>query len=132
MANNKTDYLEGKIVEHVLRNVAYTSPTSVFAALFTAAPGEAAGGTEVSASGTAYARQAITFGAHSGGQVANSAAVNFPTATGAGYGTVTDMAIFDAATVGNMLYYGTLAASKIVAAGDSIGFAIGALTVQEL
>jgi hypothetical protein len=130
MANNKTDYLEGKIVEHVLRNVSYTSPTTVYAALFTSAPGETGGGTEVA--GNAYARQAITFGAQSGGTVLNSVDVVFPVATPSGWGTITDFAIFDALTTGNMLYYGTLSSPVTINSGEQFKFAAGALSVQEL
>ena len=53
-----TDFLENKIIDHMLRNQAYTPPTTVYVALFTTATTDAGGGTEVS--GGAYARQAVT------------------------------------------------------------------------
>jgi hypothetical protein len=124
----KTNYLEDAILNHVLRNNALTSPAAVYAGLLTAAPGEAGGGTEVS--GGSYARQAVTFGAPSSNQCANSVAVEFPVASGA-WGTVTHFAIYDAASGGNMLYYGSLGASKVIASGDQFKFAIGALVVGE-
>jgi hypothetical protein len=131
MANAKSDYLRSAIVNHVLRASTYTSPSTVYAALFTVAPTSAGGGTEVSTSGTAYARQAITFGAPSpAGSVANSGAVVYPVAT-ASYGTVVAMAVFDAPTAGNMLYFGALGTSKTVGTGDQVSFAIGALTIAE-
>jgi len=131
MANAKSDYLRSALVNHVLRATAYSNPSTVYAALYTVAPTSAGGGTEVTTSGTAYARQAITFGAPSpAGQVANSGAVVFPTAT-APYGTVVAMGVFDAATSGNLLYFGTLGTSKAVGTGDQVSFAIGALTVAE-
>ena len=119
-----SNYAEGKIVEHMLRNVAWTSPTTVYLALFTAvSDAEAGTGTEVSTGG--YARQAITFGAHSNGAVANSAAVSF-TAAGANYGTVTHAGIFDASSAGNALsIIKALAASRVVNDGDTLTFAIG-------
>lgn len=61
-----SDYLENKVLDHVYRNVAYTAPTGTYLALYTVAPTDAGGGTEVTGGG--YARQAITFGASSGGQ----------------------------------------------------------------
>lgn len=124
----KTNYLEDNLLNHVLRNTAFTSPTTVYVALFTAAPGEAGGGTEVS--GGSYARQSVTFSAPASGVVANSGAVTFPTAT-APWGTITHMAIFDAVTVGNMLYYGALAAPKVVDTSDQISFANASITVAE-
>lgn len=121
-----SDFLENAVLNHVLRNSPYTAPTAVYVALFTAAPSDAGGGTEVS--GGAYARQAVTFGAASGGSVTNSAAVNFPKATAA-WGTVTHFALFDAATAGNMLVWAPLSASKAINTDDTASYAIGALSV---
>lgn len=124
----KSDYLEGKIIEHVLRNVSYTSPTTVYVGLFTSDPGEASGGTEVSGNG--YARTAATFGAHSGGICSNSAAVTFPVATGS-WGTVTHFVIFDASTGGNRLYHGSLTTSKAITTDDVFEFPAGNLAIGE-
>lgn len=122
-----TDYLENKLLDHVLRNTAYTSPTTVYVALFTAAPGEAGGGTEVSGGG--YARQAVTFSAPSAGSTSNSADITFPTAT-ADWGTITHFAIFDASTGGNMLYYGQLTSSVTVNSGQQLTIPAGNLTIS--
>lgn len=121
-----TNYLENALINHVLRNSAYTSPAAVYLGLFTAAPGEAGGGTEVSAGG--YARQAVTFGAPSDGATDNTGALTFGPAS-ASWGTVTHFAIFDNSSGGNMLLYGSLAASKAVGDGDSVTVATGALDV---
>lgn len=122
-----TNFLENALANHVLRNTAYTSPSAVYAALFTAAPGEAGGGTEVS--GNAYARQAVTFGAPSDGVCLNSALVTFPTATG-NWGTITHWALFDASTNGNMLVYDDLTSSKTINTDDVFTFPIGNLSVS--
>lgn len=124
----KSDYLEAAVLNAVLRNVSFTSPTTVYLALFTVAPTDVGGGTEVS--GGSYARQVVTFGAPSGGVVANTGSVTFPQATG-NWGTIVAMGIFDALTVGNMLYYGNLATSKTVNTSDQIAFANAAITVAE-
>jgi len=121
-----SNYLEDALVNHVFRNTALTSPTTVYCALYTAAPGEAGGGTEVS--GGSYARTAITFGAPSNGVISNSAAVTFPAAT-ANWGTVTDFAILDASSGGNFLVYSPVTTAKAVNNGDTAEFAIGTLTV---
>lgn len=118
-----SDYLENAVLNHVFRNTALTAPTTVYLALFTAAPSDAGGGTEVTGGG--YARQSIAFGAPSGGVIQNSAAKTF-TAAGAAYGTVTHIGIFDAASAGNMLAWAPIT-SAAVADGDSITFAIGAI-----
>jgi hypothetical protein len=119
-----SNYAEGKLVEHLLRNVAFTAPATVYLRLWTAVTNAEAGtGTEVSGGG--YTGQAITFGAHSDGAVANTGAVSF-TASGANYGTVTHASIADAATAGNQLStIKALAASRVVNDGDTLTFAIG-------
>lgn len=130
---SKSDYLEGKILEHVLRNTAYSSPATVYVGLYTAAPNDAStgssGGTELSGNG--YSRQSCAFGAASGGSISNSGTVTFGPNTTSGWGTVTHFGIFDASTNGNLLYWGALTASKTVAVGDSVSFGAGALVVTE-
>jgi hypothetical protein len=124
-----SNYLENKIFDHVLRATTYTSPSTVYVALFTSDPTDAASGTEVSTSGTAYARQAITMGAPSNGAGTNSAEVAFPEAT-ANWGTVSHFAIFDAASGGNMLIHGALGTAKAVNTGQVARFASGQLSVS--
>jgi hypothetical protein len=104
MANDLANYAEGKLIEHLLRHVAYTSPTTVYLGLFTASPGESGDLTNEVAAGE-YARQPITFGAASDGVCLNSADIAFPAAVG-DWGTITYLAILDAASGGNMLFYG--------------------------
>ena len=128
MAGSASDYLESALLEHVLRHVSYTSPTTVYVGLFTTNPTDSGPGTEVSTSGTAYARQAVTFGAASSGACSNSIAVTFPVAT-ANYGTVEGFGIFDASTSGNMLLWCD-SPSVAVNSGQQASFAIGALTVS--
>lgn len=125
----KTDYLEGKLVEHTLRNVAFTSPTAVFAALLTGvANAETAAVTEVS--GGSYARQGVTFGAQVGGVCSNSVAVTFPTAT-ANWGTATHVGIYDALGGGNALYILSLTSAQAINTGQTASFAAGALQIGE-
>lgn len=126
----KSDYLENKLLDHVLNGVAYSSPASVYVGLYTSAPTDAGGGTEVS--GGSYARVQMTggFDTASGGATANTAAITFPTSSGA-WGTVTHFGIFDASTNGNLLYWGALAASKTIASGDIAKFNAGELDITE-
>jgi len=109
-----TNFLETEILDHVFAGAAYTAPGTKYIGLFTAAPGETGGGTEVS--GSAYARQSMAFST-SGATTSNSAAVEFPTATGS-WGTITHVGIFDAVSSGNLMVYATLTASKAIASGD--------------
>lgn len=118
------------MIDAVLRGVAYSN-VGVFVALFTAAPGEAGGGTEVSTVGTGYGRQAVTFIAPVNGATENSADVTYVVASAA-WGTITHFAIFDAVAAGNMLYHGALVTPRVVNAGDQAKFLAGALDVAEL
>lgn len=124
-----SNFLENKILDHTLRGSAgaYTAPTTVYIALFTAAPTDANSGTEVT--GGSYARQTITFGsAASSGAISNTATVTFPTAT-ANYGTVTHIGLYDALTTGNLLYHGAVTVSKTITTGDTFSIAVGNLTI---
>lgn len=121
-----SNFLENAIINAVLRNTSYTSPTTVYVGLYTSDPGEGNTGTEVS--GGSYARTAVTFGAPSNGVSTNSASVTFPTATGT-WGTVTHIGILDASTSGNLLYYTPLDASKSIASGDVFTISTGNLSV---
>ena len=121
-----SNYLENALVNAVLRNTAYTSPTTVYLALYTSDPTDADAGTEVS--GNAYARQSITFGSPSNGVTTNSAAIEFPQATGS-WGTVAYVGIRDASTGGNLLFHTALDASKTIATGDVFRVAAGSLSV---
>jgi hypothetical protein len=121
-----SNYLENALINATLRNTSYTTPSVVYAALFTSDPTDAGTGTEVS--GGSYARKAITFGAPSNGASTNSAAVEFDQATG-NWGTITHFGIYDASSSGNLLYHGALTSSKAIQTGDVFKFAISNISV---
>lgn len=129
-----TDYLEVEVRKHIFRTGSFTKPAALHVALYTAAPGETGGGTEVS--GGSYARvQRDPLDANwsapdgTGGLTDNVGALTFPTPS-ANWGTITHFAILDAASAGNMLLYGALTAQKTVNNGDPAPyFAAGALDV---
>lgn len=133
MAGSKSDYLENAILDLILGGTALSAPATVYVALFTAAPSDSGGGTEVS--GGSYVRKSVTnnstnWPAASGGSKSNGTAITFATAT-ASWGTVVAFGIFDASSGGNLLYWADLTASKTVGSGDTASFAVGALTVTE-
>ena len=107
---------ETHTLNYLFTTTSVTRPTAWYVALFTSNPAEDASGTEVSTSGTAYARQSATFTV-SGNTASNSAAIEFPTAT-ASYGTVTHIGVFDASTGGNLIAYAALTTSKAIDTGD--------------
>jgi len=129
--SNATNYLEDEVLDHVLGKGTrdFTSPTALYVGLLTAvSDGEAASWTEVS--GTNYARTAVTFGAASSGSASNSADVEFPAAGSGGWGTVTHIAIFDASSAGNALFYGALSASRAVDEADIMTFVTGNISIS--
>jgi len=119
-----SDHAEALLLDWLMTSGTATRPTAWYVGLFTAAPSDSGGGTEVSTGG--YSRQSVTFDAASspGGTTSNSGAVTF-TASGGDYGTVTHIGIFDASTSGNLLWHGALTASKTVADGDTLEFSAG-------
>jgi hypothetical protein len=123
-----SDYLEDKVLEHVFGGNAYTAPSTLYVALYTSAPSDTGGGTEVS--GGAYARQtaAFTVSGTNPTTASNSAAIEYPTAT-ANYGTVVAVGVFDASSGGNLLAYANLDTSKVVSTGDVFRFNTGDLDI---
>lgn len=112
---------ETRALQWLLTADAVTRPSAWYVGLFTAAPGDAGGGTEVS--GGAYARQSATFTV-TGDTASNSDNVEFPLAT-AVWGTITHAAIFDAVSGGNMIAYGALTTPKDIGIGDILRIPTG-------
>ena len=121
-----SNWLENALINATLRNTSYTSPAAVYMGLYTSDPTDANTGTEVS--GGSYTRTAVTMGAPSNGVSTNSAAVEFPQASGS-WGTVGWIGILDASSSGNLLYHTALDTSKTISSGDIFKIAIGGLSV---
>lgn len=103
----------------------YTAPTTPMKlALATTASTASAAGTEVT--GGSYARQTIAFSAFSSGSTSNSGAINY---TNMPATTTSHVDIYDNAGSPRRAWFGALTASKTTAAGDTLSFAIGAITV---
>jgi hypothetical protein len=132
----KTNYLEGQLLNLIFRTQTAWKPSATYIGLFTAAPSDAGGGTEVT--GGSYARVAVSqldanWTAPSGTPrvISNVNAVTFPSPT-ANWGTVTHFGAFDASTSGNLEYWNSLTTSKTINNGDAApSFAAGSLTVTE-
>ena len=128
-----TNFLELKLLDHLVNNTAYTAPNPMYVALATAVSDAEAGSfTEVSSSGTAYARQSAAntkWASATGGSVTTSADIQYPVATAA-YGTVTHIALMDAVTGGNCLMIQALTASKAVDTNDQFVINTGNLTIS--
>jgi len=130
-----SDFLEAAVLNAVLNSIPYAEPASTYVALFTTpGPDDTGGlGNEVSdGGGVAYARVIVTADwtvTAVAGTASNASTITFPQAGAGGWGTITHVGIFDALTVGNLLYHGALTAPIAVAATEVFQFGVGALVV---
>ena len=139
--SSSSDYLENALLDHVLRNTAYTSPTTVYVALFnsddsTGATSELleAGTLTTECTGGGYTRQTVTFDAISNGSTSNSGNLTWATATDGNWGTITHVAVMDSdqtdsAGQGNVLFYGALDTAREILQDDTFQITAGSLTI---
>lgn len=123
-----SNYAEDLVLDWLFTANSATRPTAWYVGLFTVAPGEGGGGTEVA--GNAYQREAATFTVSGTAPTTaeNSVAIEFPTATG-NWGTIVAAGVFDASTSGNLIAFADLTASKTIQSGDVLRFNAGTLTI---
>lgn len=122
---------ETHTLKYLLTSDSVTRPTAWFCALCLTDPTDSALGTEVSTSGTAYARQAVTFTV-SGNNASNSSAIEFPEAT-ANYGTVQAVMIMPASSGGSatdMIAHAQLSVDKAINTGDIFRIPAGDLDIN--
>lgn len=126
-----SDWLENNLIDFILRGQAFPTLTNLHFALFTAAPSDSGGGTEVT--GGSYARVSVarsltnfagtqsagstTASSGTGGVTSNNGAITFATPTG-NWGTVAHWGVFDASTGGNLLFHGSLTTQRVINSGD--------------
>lgn len=125
-----TDYTENLVLTWLFTGSSATRPTAWYVGLFTAAPSDTGGGTEVT--GNAYARVAtgtMSVSGTSPTNCTNSSAIEFAAASGGNWGTITHVAIFDASTSGNMLGWAALTTSRTINDGDILRIPAGDLDI---
>ena len=116
---------ETTVLTWVFTTGSATRPTAWHIALYTAAPSDTGGGTEVSGGG--YGRKAVTF-VVSGNTASNNAAIEWDVATD-NYGTVSHVGVFDASSGGNLIAYAALTTSKTISTGDVFRLPSGDLDI---
>ena len=121
-----SDYLEVAVLNASLRNVAL-QVAATYISIHTADPTDAAASNELTDSG--YARKVCTWDAPTSGAgtTANTADVDFNAIADAGPFTITHVGIWDAVTVGNLLYHAPLSVSKSFSLADVPRFPAGSL-----
>jgi len=124
-----TDYTENLALTYLFTTGAVTRPTAWYVGLFTAAPSDTGGGTEVS--GSAYAR--VVTGTISGSGTAttftNAAAIEFAAASGGNWGTIGWAGIFTASTGGTLLAWAPLTTAKAINDGDIFRIPASSLSI---
>lgn len=111
-----------------------TGSVTPYLALFTGTLSGDTPGTEATGGGYARISTSGAWGTPSAGSVSNTSAISFAAFSGtvSSGSAFTHFGIFDASSAGNALYYGDLTdQTKTGSSGDTITFAIGALTLTE-
>jgi hypothetical protein len=135
-----SDFMEDALLKHIFRNTTWSRPASIYVALFTVAPSDSGGGTEVpTGGGTLYARQGLATGVGSvwdppvvegGGGYAckNTGDITFPVA-GVAWGAIVAVALYDGNTgADNLMFWSLLTPNATIAAGDQFKILAGNLS----
>jgi len=141
---NITKYLEKKLLEHSIGKTEFTVPSVTYAALFTSSPTAdytpTTQGPAVEVSGTGYVRVEVTNKWNTAvdnndltnsSKITNSDDLRWPAAgtISASWGLVTTIGIFDAASAGNLLWFGPLSVPVTLGSGDSFTIPEDSLTL---
>ena len=121
-----SNYLANKLISATVRNTSYPAPRNVYLALFTTDPTKDNAGEEVNQA--SYNRQEVTFTSPTNGVSTNANQVDWNTAT-SNWGNVGWVAIMDASSAGNMLYYTALDNAKEILSGDQFKIDAGKLSL---
>ena len=131
-----SNYLSDLYLNLAFRNAEWTAIATAYVALYTSNPNKDDSGTELSsAGGTAYLRQAATFGAPAAVSaietISNSVDITFPVAT-TDWGAITYVGLKtnSASDTGNLLWFGALTTPKTINTGDRLKFTTGDLIIN--
>jgi len=124
-----SNYLANEILDHIFNVGAYSAPT-IYVALFSNEVGDDNSGNELS--GGSYARVAhASWNAAANRLIDNNGTITFPQATG-DWSAATHVALFDAATNGNLIAWAPLDTSRTALTGDQLRFLSGELNFEIL
>lgn len=136
---HKGKYLSDIVLNYGAAVAPAAPPSTLYVALLTTMPthSDGTGAVEVSATSTGYARQAITSAQWAAittaadnitEQQASSVALTWNNSGASNFGTVVGVAIYDAATNGNLWYYGQCADGS----GNAVTFAVTAGNILQI
>lgn len=124
-----TNYTENLALTWLFTSSSATRPTAWYVGLFTAAPSDSGGGTEVSGSGYTRVATGTISGSGTATTFTNAAAIEFGAASGGNWGTIGWAAIFDASTSGNMIAWASLTTAKAINDGDIFRIPANSLSI---
>jgi len=124
-----TDYTENLALTYLFTTGAATRPTAWYVGLFTAAPSDTGGGTEVSGSGYARVVTGTISGSGTATTFTNAAAIEFSAASGGNWGTIGWAGIFTASTGGTLLAWAPLTTAKAINDGDIFRIPASSLSI---
>ena len=124
-----SDYTENLVLTWLFTGSSATRPTAWYVGLFTAAPSDTGGGTEVTGNGYARVVTGTISGSGTATTFSNAAAIEFAAASGGNWGTVGWAGIFDASTSGNLLAWAPLTTSRVINDGDVFRIPATSLTI---
>jgi len=122
-----TNTYETHVLNYVFSAASVTRPTAWYVGLFTADPTDT-GSTASEVSGNGYARTSVSFTV-TNDLATNSAAVEFPAASGGNWGTISHMAVMTASSGGDMIVHSALTVSKAINDGDVFRIPTGDLDI---
>jgi hypothetical protein len=124
-----TDYTENLALTYLFNTGAVTRPTAWFVGLFTAAPSDAGGGTEVTGNGYARVSAGTISGSGTATTFTNAAAIEFAAASGGNWGTIGWAGIYTASTGGTLLAWAPLTTAKAINDGDIFRIPASSLSI---
>ena len=124
-----TDYTENLALTYMFNTGAVTRPTAWFVGLFTAAPSDTGGGTEVTGNGYARVSAGTISGSGTATTFTNAAAIEFAAASGGNWGTIGWAGIYTASTGGTLLAWAPLTTSKAINDGDIFRIPASSLSI---
>ncbi len=124
-----SDYTENLVLTYLFTTGSATRPTAWYVGLFTAAPSDTGGGTEVTGNGYARVVTGTISGSGTATTFTNAAAIEFAAASGGYWGTIAWAGIFYASTAGNLLAWAPLTTSRVINDGDVFRIPASSLTI---
>jgi hypothetical protein len=143
MAGSKSDWYEDIVLDHTLGRSTTALSTGLRASVYVSLWNSTINDTWTSTStgecaGSTYFRELVTNSSanwtnSTAGSKQNKTVIEFTTAAGSDWGTVKAFGIHDttSTSAGNMIYWGDLTVTQVIASGNTVRFSTGAIIITE-